>query len=334
MSGAGDVFRPAAPAAAERVAWPSGWGTRFLVFVDVEEEFDWAAPPDRTRRATTAMRAFPAAHRRFADRGVPLACMVDHPIATDPSAAAILRDVLADGRSAVGAQLHAWVTPPHEEALTPFNSFPGNLPEALEAAKIDALTAAIEAGIGVRPSAYRAGRYGIGPRTLRLLRERGYRIDSSMRARYAYAGEGGPDFAAIGPHAFRREGIVELPLTTVFTGTLRRHGAGLYGRLGTVPKARGAAARLGVLSRVALTPEGMPLADALAAIDAGLNEGVGLLSLSFHSPSLVPGFTPYVRDAADLAAFWRWWNAVLDRLAARGIVPTTLAEVEAVTLLA
>lgn len=334
MSGAGDVFRPAAPTAAERVAWPDGWGTRFLVFVDVEEEFDWAAPPDRTRRATTAMRAFPAAHRRFADREVPLACMVDHPIATDPSAAAILRDVLTDGRSAVGAQLHAWVTPPHEEALTPANSFPGNLPEALEAAKIDALTAAIEAGIGVRPSAYRAGRYGIGPRTLRLLRERGYRIDSSMRARYAYAGEGGPDFAAIGPHAFRREGMVELPLTTVFTGALRRRGAGLYGKLGTVPKARGAAARLGLLSRVALTPEGMPLADALAAIDAGLDEGVGLLSLSFHSPSLVPGFTPYTRDAADLAGFWRWWDAVLDRLAALGIVPTTLAEVEAATLLA
>ena len=334
MSGADDVFRPAAPTAAERVAWPDGWGTRFLVSVDVEEEFDWSAPPDRTRHATTAMRAFPAAHRRFADRGVPLACMVDFPVATDPSAAAILRDMLADGRSAVGAQLHAWVTPPHEEALTPANSFPGNLPAALEAAKIDALTAAIEASIGVRPTTYRAGRYGIGPRTLRLLRERGYRMDSSMRARYAYAGEGGPDFAAIGPHAFRREGMIELPLTTVFTGALRRRGAGLYAKLCTVPNARGAAARLGLLSRVALTPEGMPLADALAAIDAGLDEGVALLSLSFHSPSLVPGFTPYVRDASDFAAFWRWWDAVLDRLATRGIVSTTLAEVEAATLLA
>lgn len=334
MSGAGDAFRPTPPTAAERVDWPAGWGTRFLVFVDVEEEFDWTAPPDRMRHATTAMRAFPAAHRRFADRGVPLACMVDHPVATDPAAAAILRDVVADGRSAIGAQLHAWVTPPHDEALTPANSFPGNLPEALEAAKIDALTAAIESATGVPPTAYRAGRYGIGPRTLALLRARGYRIDSSMRARYSYAEEGGPDFGAIGAHAFRRDGMVELPLTTVFTGALRRHGPSLYGALGRLPKGRGAAARLGLLSRVALTPEGMPLADALAAIDVAVEEGVRLLSLSFHSPSLVPGFTPYVRSDADLAGFWRWWDAVLDRLSLRGIAPTTLAEVEAATVLA
>jgi len=78
----------------------------------------------------------------------------------------------------------------------------------------------------------------------------------------------------------------------------------------------------------------MPLADALAAIDVAVAEGVRLLSLSFHSPSLVPGFTPYVRYDADLAGFWRWWDAVLDRLSLRGIAPTTLAEVEAATVLA
>ena len=82
---------------------------------------------------------------------------------------------------------------------------------------------------------------------------------------------------------------------------------------------RGTLARTGLLARVPLTPEGVPLTDALEAIEALLDEGHRLFSLSFHTPSLVPGHTPYVRDAAGLATFWRWWDGVFDRFAARGV---------------
>ena len=166
-------YRVPVPAPAQSIDWPASFGTRFTVFVDVEEEFDWSAPPARDQRATTAMAAFPAAHRRFADRGVPLTCMVDHPVATDPRSIDILADMLADGRSTIGVQLHAWVTPPYDEALTPANSYAGNLPRALEAAKIDTMTRAIETAFGFTPVAYRAGRYGIGPSTMALLAARG-----------------------------------------------------------------------------------------------------------------------------------------------------------------
>ena len=128
------------PAAADAVAWPESFGTRFTILVDTEEEFDWAAPLGRDSHAVSHIVALPEAHRRFADRGVPLTYMVDYPIATDPRAIEVLRGVIADGASAIGTQLHAWVNPPFEEALTPANSFAGNLPEALEAAKIDALS--------------------------------------------------------------------------------------------------------------------------------------------------------------------------------------------------
>ena len=62
--------------------------------------------------------------------------------------------------------------------------------------------------------------------------------------------------------------------------------------LGRVPRARGIAARLGLLSRVPLTPEGTPAAEAIAAIRTAAGQGERLLNLSFHSPSLVPGNTP------------------------------------------
>ncbi len=322
----GYVPPPLAPEATVR--WPEAFGTRFTLFVDTEEEFDWSAPLSRRARAVTAMAALPEAHRRFRAATVPVTYMVDHPVATDARASALVGEALAAGGASVGTQLHPWVNPPFADLPAPDRGFPGVLPRSLEAAKLDVLTAAIERSFGTRPVAYRAGRYGIGPATATLLAERGYRVDSSMRARYSYAGEGGPDFTAIGPRAFHlAPGLIELPLTTVYTGRARARGGWLYGLAGPVPHARGVLARAGLVSRVALTPEGMPLADALDAVRVAVWEGVRVLNFSFHSPTLVPGHTPYARDAAEVAAFWRWWDAVLAELARLGVHAASLDEV-------
>jgi len=326
----GSGYRPPAPAPASFVDWPQSFGTRFALFVDTEEEFDWRVPLSREAHGTGHIAAMPAAHARFAAHGVPLTWLVDYPIATSPHAAETLRRLMEDGRSAVGTQLHPWVNPPFDEQINGFNSFAGNLPPELEAAKLAALTDAITVAFGTRPLAYRAGRYGIGPDTFAILARLGYRVDSSMRAGYSYASEGGPDFAAIPNRAFRagpEAAIVELPLTTVFTGVARRGGAGLYRALGRLPRGRGVAARLGLLARVALTPEDMPLDDALEAVRVAVGEGVRLLNFGFHSPSVEPGHTPYVRDAADLATFWRWWDGVFATLARLGAAPASLAEI-------
>lgn len=319
-------YRAPAPQPESFVQWPESFGTRFTVFVDTEEEFDWRKPLSRDSRSVTAVRAIPGAHARFAAHGVALTYLADHPIAASPEAVEILRRAIEDGRSTVGTQLHPWVNPPFDEAVNGPNSFTANLPKPLQAAKLAELTRAIETAFGARPLAYRAGRYGIGPDTFELLEAEGYRLDSSMRPAYDYGDEAGPDFAAIPNRAFRRGGIVELPFTTVFTGRARGGGIGLYRALGRVPKGKGIAARLGFLSRVSLTPEDMPLADALEAVRVAVGEGLRVLNFAFHSPSLEPGHTPYVRDAADLAAFWRWWEAVLALLDRLGVRNASLAE--------
>ncbi len=321
-------YVPPSPTPDALVRWPEAFGTRFTLFVDTEEEFDWSAPLSRRARAVTAIAALPEAHRRLQAAGVPITYMVDHPVATDARAAALVGEALAMGGASVGTQLHPWVNPPFADLPAPDRGFPGALPRSLEAAKLDVLTTAIKRSFGTRPVAYRAGRYGIGPSTAALLAERGYRLDSSMRSRYSYAGEGGPDFTGIRPHAFHlAPGLIELPLTTVFTGRARERGASLYGLAGKVPRLRGAFARAGLVSRVSLTPEGMPLADALEAARIAVGEGVRVLNFSFHSPTLVPGHTPYARDAGEVIAFWRWWDAVLAELARLGVRAASLDEV-------
>jgi hypothetical protein len=294
---------------------------------DVEEEFDWRQPLSRGARSTGAMAAFPDAHRRFTALGIPLTCMVDHPVATDAVAVAAIAEALEDGRTGFGAQLHPWVNPPFDEAVTPANSYAGNLPRALEAAKIDTLTDTLVRAFGRSPLAFRAGRYGLGPATLGLLAARGYRIDCSVRARYDYRADGGPDHRAIGNDAYRADGMVELPFSTMFTGRLRRHGPALHRLAGRVPHARGALARAGLVNRVSLTPEDMPVAEALEAIRVAVGEGTRLLSFAFHSPSLQAGHTPYIRDAADLRRFWSWWDDVAAELDRSGVRGASLAEI-------
>ena len=315
------VFRPAEADPSSHVSWPVDFGQRYTIFVDAEEEFDWTGPFDRNARTVESAAAIPAATRRFAGLGAPLTFLVDHPIATDPKAIEPVRRALEDGVSAVGTQLHPWVNPPFDEEVNLRNSFAGNLPRALEGAKLTVLTAAITDAFGAAPLMYRAGRYGLGSNTLRLLAERGYRIDSSMRSRYDYSAQGGPDYSAIGNDAFTVAGgaLVELPLTTVYTGALRSCGPRLHPVAASVPRLSGVLARTRMLGRVALTPEDMPIEDALEAVRVILGEGLPLLNFSFHSPSLVAGHTPYVRDARDLSAFWHWWDAVLTMLSVRGV---------------
>ncbi len=318
------------PAPTDLVIWPEGFGRRFIVFVDTEEEFDWSAPFSRDARSVESIAALPAMHRRLADHGVAPCYLCDYPVVADARAAGTLRTLLEDGRCSVGAQLHPWVNPPHDEHPSVPLSFAGNLPRALEAAKLDRLTGAITQAVGQAPRAYRAGRYGLGPNTAGLLAERGYRIDTSVRAHHDYSREGGPDFGRIGADAFRigpTGTVVELPLTTIYTGARRRRGAALHRAARRMPYGRGLLARAGLVSRVPLTPEGVSAEEAGEAIRIAAAEGPQLLTISFHSPSLVPGNTPYVRDADDLARFHRWWDTILALLRRLDLRPASLDEV-------
>ncbi|HEX8625409.1 MAG TPA: WalW protein [Allosphingosinicella sp.] len=323
---AGRLDRP--PPETSYIELPAGFGRRFTVFCDTEEEFDWARPRSRDNRSTTHMAAMPDLQERFRRRGVKCVHLVDHPIATDPASIAMLRDWLERDEISVGTQLHPWVNPPHDEEVNTFNSFVGNLPISLERAKIENLTETIAEAFGRRPAVYRAGRYGVGPNTARLLSDSGYEADVSARALHDYGDEGGPDFSRTRPFPFRigDDGLIELPLSAAYVGGLRRWGRGLYRAAGKLPRGRGILFRTGLLNRVPLTPEGVPLEEALAAARALIDDGVRWFSLSFHSPSVEPGHTPFVRTPEDLAAFHAWWDGMFDFFEREGIAPASIEE--------
>src|SRR3546814_4998018 len=70
----------------------------------------------------------------------------------------------------------------------------GSLPADLQRAKMIALRDAIRDRFGIQPTAYRAGRYGLGPNTAAMLAELGFRCDTSVRSGFDYRAGHGPDY--------------------------------------------------------------------------------------------------------------------------------------------
>ena len=275
------------------------------IVIDTEEEFDWFGPFDRNAIGVGHLRrigGFQAVCERWGIRPV---YAVDYPVASQRTGVEALRPLLAEGRALVGTHLHPWVSPPYEEEVNERNSFPGNLPPALERAKLKRLTECIEATLGARPLMYRAGRYGIGPNTFAILEDLGYLVDLSPSPPFDYRSVGGPDFsrrglapAWVGP----RGSVLSIPGTGALVGRLPSHR--LYqatmSRLLAHLHMPNILARCGVVERLRLSPEGLSRAEMTRLVRWLYERGQRLFVLSLHSPSMAPGNTPYVRSEADL----------------------------------
>lgn len=303
---------------------------RFMLTVDTEEEFDWNKPLTRETHGIDHVGRL-SKFQEFceAQKVVPV-YLVDWPIANAPLAVDILKKPLAEGKAEIGVQLHPWVNPPFDEEVNQNNSYAGNLPVDLEEAKLSKLRDTIEANFGIAPLIYRAGRYGAGPNTATLLHEQGIAIDTSVRAKFDYSATGGPDYREhpVTPYWLDDERtLLELPLTTTFWGMLRKQGDFIYPRLWRAPSMRGLLSRLQMLERVPLTPEGVSVEEAIRGIDIALDERVPLLMFSFHSPSLRPGDTPYVRSEDDLDSLYDWWRRIFAYLGQRGVKSSSVKDV-------
>jgi len=290
-----------------RIALPTGSAPILVGVVDTESEFEWHLGTDADHGQVRAAAELPRLQDTFEEAGIQACYAVDYPVASTAESAAVLRGLQARGAE-IGAHLQPWSTPPFRGTIGPAQTFPGNLSIELQRDKLGSLLTSIRDAIGNDVRTYKAGRYGIGPGTMALLEEMGVAVDLSVAPPFDFSDEGGPDFSRYDSHAYwfgDSRPVLELPTTGGYIGALRRHGDGLWRAGGSAPgkllRFRGALDRVSGLSRLRLSPEGNDLRRLKALTQALLMDGVRVFSLSLHSPSLMPGFTPYVRDAADRA---------------------------------
>jgi hypothetical protein len=282
---------------------------KLLVMVDTEEEFDWSQDFDRRHTGVRHLEDLPRLQALFEAAHIIPTYLVDYPVAASRAGADYFGALAAAGQIDVGMQLHPWVTPPHEEAVNPMNSYGCNLPADLEVRKLQALHDVIVAHMGVAPTVFKAGRYGVAHDTLDHVRALGILVDTSAMPAHDLSEDGGPDFSGATtrmqwfetPHGR----ILEIPTTGGFVGALHHHGPALLRLIRTNAARRmrvgGVLSRFNLFSRIRLSPEGYSLQDMQQLTLALHARGDRVFSLSLHSPSAGIGYTPYVRTEADRA---------------------------------
>ena len=232
----------------------------------------------------------------FERYGVRPTFVLDYPVSSTPEGYEFIRELHQSGACEIGAHLQPWDNPPFVEQTTDENSYPGNLPSALEREKLVQLTRVITDNIGVRPRIYKAGRYGVGPATAQILAELGYEIDVSVVPGTDLRHNFGPDFSHCDarPYWFGADpALLEIPLSIGYTGLLAPSRPMAYvltmnERLKAL-HVPGILARLGLIERITLTPEGISFAEQRRLTLALLRKGHRVFSLTYHSPSLAPG---------------------------------------------
>ena len=291
------------------VRLPESEPPSLLVVIDTEEEFDWSAGYRRANTSVTAMREIGAAQAVFDAFHLRPVYVVDQPVAARAEASAELREIHTSGRAEIGAHLHPWVTPPFasgDEVVDARSSYAGNLARPVERAKLRELTLQIERQFGLRPVCYKAGRYGLGPHTPQALLEEGFEVDLSVCPAFDFSGDGGPDYSRCGAEPFwldSERALLSVPTTGAFVGWSGGAGRSLYGlashSLAARLKLPSVLSRAGAVDRLMLTPEGYTPPEHRRLVRELLARGVRTFTWSFHSPSLLPGCTPYVRSWAE-----------------------------------
>jgi hypothetical protein len=317
-----------------------------IVAVDTEAEFDWNGPFLRTHTAVGNVRQQTLAQDIFDRFGVRPVYLVDYAVATQPEGYGPLREIVQSARCEIGAHLHPWITPPLSEALGDRTSFSHNLPARLQKEKLARLTEAITAGFGTRPVSYRAGRYGVGEEIAEILQSLDYRIDMSVQPGIDMRRLHGPDFrwGLDRPYWFGRGWpLLEIPATPSYVGLLagaalpKAAAIQLYDRLSR-PRLdrmhiRGLFARLGLLEWTPLSPEGVAQGELRRLTQTLLSRGNRAFVFSYHSSSLLPGSTEYVRSPSELSRFLHTIESYLEFFMGElGGVPMTPGELRAALL--
>ncbi len=283
-----------------------------LVGIDTEGDNQWDAAARANQRFEN-IYALPRLHALFARHRVRPTYVITHPVATDPRSAEVLRSMLDGADCEIGAHHHAWETPPCTADDVRRHPYASSLPDEQFEQQLQALTASIEAAVGVKPVSYRSGRFGFSARHVSALERAGYLVESSVAPLFYEAHKGGPDFveAPLRPYFLAYDcatdpgssNVLEVPVSAALNRRLPRIVQHAYARAPRPYTTKRVLRGLGLLRVRWLRPSWSSLEDMVRLAKDLSRWGEPVLNLLFHSSEAIVGGSPYNRTPGELASF-------------------------------
>lgn len=286
------------------------------LFITIDTEEDLWDKWNRRDNSVENVSFLPQLQKILDQFGAIPTYLVNYPVVTNPKACEILQRLHDRDSCEIGGHIHPWNTPPFQEEISSRNSMICNLTKDLAYQKLENLTNEIENRIGIKAKSFRAGRWGFGPSVARCIHELGYMIDTSITPFSDWTTADGPDFSDAQNEYYRFKPddiftktsngpLLELPPTI---GFFRDY----FGKSGQIRKLIlnsftakirliGILDKLGLLNLRWLSPEHSSGSDMIKLARSFVSNGQKFLNMSFHSPSLIPGKSPYVQNESDLA---------------------------------
>lgn len=309
-----------------------------LVSIDTEED-NWGSY--RSEGATVEnIQLVPRLQEVFDRWGARPTYLVNRAPLIDAASVDALGQVAERPGVEIGAHCHPWNTPPltgegEDRSMMYRFSVDENR------GKVRNVVEHLEGELGVTPRCFRAGRWGFGSTVAEALFAEGIRLDCSVSPFIDWSTFGGPDFSSAPSEPYRFDpaspfepsasgSMLQIPTTVGFLSGDARQRARLRTALERSALSRfkiiGILDRLGVLARRWLSPETADADTMIRLIDAMLARGTGMLQMTFHSCTLLPGATPFVRDTHDQAAFFDAIGRTLQHCSELGLDFATMSE--------
>ncbi len=283
-----------------------------LVTIDTEED-NWGLSKDKVNLENITL--IPKVQEIFDRYNIRPVYLCNTPVVEDDNASAIIKHLFDKGRCEIGMHLHPWNTPPIEEDICEYNTNLKNLPGKLVEKKIQYLKDIIYTKFGTLPIMFRSGRWGAGRDLFKILINSGFKIDSSITPFVSWKKYGdGSDYSSYWPIPFfwtmnnssrsscQMDGeILEIPVSIGFNRLHFEICASIRNllRKALLKNLRllGFMDYIGIMKDIWLSPEFNNWRDMLLLSENLVKQGINILNFTFHSPSLVPGLTPFVSDS-------------------------------------
>lgn len=288
------------------------------VFITIDTEEDAWGDYKSTQGTVENIKQLPLLQELFNRYGAIPTYLINYPVATNPSSIKILSSFLENNMCEIGTHCHPWNTPPFVEDLNENNSMMCNLPLELVSEKMKNLHEVIEKNFNIKPVSFRAGRWGFNETVAKCLNELDYKIDTSISPFVDWRPYCGKNFVhgSTQPYYFTEEDIfksdsngslMEVPPTIGFYQKNFQLCDLVKKTLSKPPFSKlrllGIFDRLRLLNFHWLSPELSSGEEMVRLAKRFVNSGHQHLNMSFHSTSLLPGKSPFVKTEDDLKIF-------------------------------